>query len=91
MARARVSAVALRKLDAIEQSLRAEPEARRGVMIAPPMLSLSDWEHAAQASQVELVRATQADIELGTVPALKHLRSRPEIAFIGRPPTAPAP
>ena len=77
MARARVTAATLRKLDAIERAFRAEPEARAGVMIAPPMLSLSDWESAAQASQVELVRATHADIDRGMAPMLDHLHGLP--------------
>lgn len=76
MARARVTAATLRKIQAIEQRLHGtDTSPVPGVMLAPAMLSLDAWESAAQASQVELVRATHADLDREHAPVIEHLRT----------------
>lgn len=95
MPRARVTAATLRKLDAIEQRLHGTDTGPvPGVMLAPAMLSLDEWEHAAQASQVELVRATRADLDREHAPVIEHLRTLADphdvtAAYKPRPPPLP--
>lgn len=63
MARARVSASTLKRLEAVERSFDEDDGARGGVMRVPAIMGLDEWEAIAMPMLAKLAASAAEDIE----------------------------
>lgn len=63
MARARVSAATLKRLEAVERSFDEPDAALGGVMRVPPIMGLDEWEALAVPELAALAASAAEDIE----------------------------
>jgi len=64
MARVRVTAATLKRLEAVERSFDEDDGPAGGVLLVPAIeYDLDTWERRAMAAQAKLVRESQEDVE----------------------------